>query len=476
MKTLAKQIIIFFLSVMFFSQCKSESDRGLLWLLALENGGSQIVTTQSSTQSDATLPSGSSTSQTSTEPTDPTVDQTPSVTTTQEEQVPTVQDDTTITDIFSIQVNDATGSGTFIFDTTKTIELNITVLDTVASVEGTAVRVIEKSDPTNNRVIFQAITDENGNVKGNFTINTTTNVVYLEIHANGQVFVSEINVLQVDSIDRKVLVRVQASTQEIMDQDGDGIADDQDDFPDDPTRATLVSYPAAGSYYTVAFEDLYPKQGDADFNDYVVRVSYQEELNSAGKLVNLRGSFQHVAKGAGYNHTFHLRLPEVLSDASYVITRSDAQDKVLETINGLTSQSRNIDILGTSNKTIPQSNTAKNQTFKPGHKANLEIHFDTPADKTLLGSLPFDLYIYVLNTKHEIHFAKRYFKENNEDQYIDPVGFPWAVMIPGNWSWPLESQNMHKAYLKFYPWYSSGGQQDPDWYNYPEQGYIFPVK
>jgi len=55
----------------------------------------------------------------------------------------------------------------------------------------------------------------------------------------------------------------------LTDSDGDGIQDADDDFPNDPARAFINFFPAAG-YGSLAFEDLWPGKGDYDFNDLVV--------------------------------------------------------------------------------------------------------------------------------------------------------------------------------------------------------------
>ncbi|MCB1156335.1 MAG: LruC domain-containing protein [Leptospiraceae bacterium] len=466
MKTFLKTTALLFLLFLLPLNCKTQEDPGLLWLLNLGNDEitlSNTATGETDSNSTGTEEvSGSDGTGNSTYITDTAAS--------------TSENDSFIRDVYSIEINDVVGTTDFIFDTTKTIELSVTVLDTVATLEGTAVRIIEKTDPYNNRVIFQAVTNENGSVKGNFTINTTTDVVYLEVHVNGQVIVSEIKVSEVNSVDRKVLVLVQSTSKEIVDRDGDGIEDSKDDFPDDPTRATLIKYPSDGTYYTVAFEDLFPKQGDADFNDYVVRVRYEEELNASGKLVNLKGFYQHVAKGAGYNHTFNFRIPLEAGDASFTLNRLNSQSELLESIGGDLSQKRDIEILGNSKNTISQSNTSKGQVFKPGNKAELSIHFTNPVDKTIFKSIPFDIFLYVINTKYEIHFAGRYLDENNKDKYLDPVGFPWAAIIPGDFAWPYECQNIHNAYEKFYNWYSSSGANDTDWYKFPDEKYVFPVQ
>ncbi len=56
---------------------------------------------------------------------------------------------------------------------------------------------------------------------------------------------------------------------------GDGVPNDEDDYPEDPTRA-FNSYDTA----SVAFEDLWPAMGDYDFNDLVLGCTYKIVTNA----------------------------------------------------------------------------------------------------------------------------------------------------------------------------------------------------
>ena len=63
------------------------------------------------------------------------------------------------------------------------------------------------------------------------------------------------------------------------DTDNDGICDELDDFPEDSTLCCATYTPSelgAGSY---AFEDLWPANGDYDFNDLVVSYRYVQMRN-----------------------------------------------------------------------------------------------------------------------------------------------------------------------------------------------------
>ncbi|MEO1480382.1 MAG: LruC domain-containing protein, partial [Bacteroidota bacterium] len=93
------------------------------------------------------------------------------------------------------------------------------------------------------------------------------------------------------------------------DTDGDGVPDTQDDAPNDPTVATYEYGPARDQFGTLAYEDLWPGQGDYDFNDLVVDYNLRFARNAAGDLTKLDGQFVVKAIGAGYRNALALALP-----------------------------------------------------------------------------------------------------------------------------------------------------------------------
>jgi LruC domain-containing protein len=318
--------------------------------------------------------------------------------------------------------------------------------------------------------VFRALTDENGDLKGNFIIDPILNQLRVKVKYQNYEVDAILDVKNgiVNSTNGTIIANI---NQVPLDSDGDGIRDSDDHYPNDPDRATKINYPTEG-FYTVAFEDLYPKQGDADFNDYVVRVRYEEDLNQKGEVKRVRGYFQHVAKGAGYNHILKLTLPNALK-AKYNLKNFTSTDILESEFNFESVSPSSIALFSQSNLTIGKSNTSKNQTFEIGKKAEIEFVLETPISKSELGSVPYDIFISVLNTNQEIHFAGKKFDPAGKDLYLDQTGFPWAIMVPGNFKWPYERTNIHTAYSKFESWYKSLGQVDTDWYNFSDAEKVF---
>ncbi|MGB0979843.1 MAG: LruC domain-containing protein, partial [Croceimicrobium sp.] len=83
------------------------------------------------------------------------------------------------------------------------------------------------------------------------------------------------------------------------DCDNDGVSDASDDFPCDPARAVRNTYTG-----TLSYEDLWPSQGDYDFNDMVVDYEIDHILNGANQLVEIEADWTVRAVGAAYENGF----------------------------------------------------------------------------------------------------------------------------------------------------------------------------
>lgn len=449
MKQIRIKTAILVISMFGLTHCASQNDEDMVWLLAILDPVAPVET------------GGSNASISS--PTDGSENENDG-----DETLEIPQDRP-----FSMEVNDIRGEADFIFENTTEYPIRIQVRDPYSPVTGSMVQIIEMNPNGTQNVVFRATSDENGNIQGSFTIpNREKPVVQIQVFYQGEEFFFEVNLEDLLEVNRDIYIWIDKIAQiENPDRDGDGIPNDKDDYPDDASRATKLTIPAE-SYYTVSYEDLYPKQGDADFNDYVVRVVNEEDLNAKGEVVRIRGRYTHVAKGAGYNHTLHLRLPEE-ARGNYTLTRKNPNGNEYFRDSFVLESKGSIHLLPESNTTIPQSNTASSQTFRLGDSSEFELVLEEPIPKMILGKSPYDLYIFVKNTNREIHFLGFYKNEDGSDRYLDPAGFPWALLVPGDFHWPLERKNIHDGYPNFHPWYTSQGQNHRDWYESPVSEYLF---
>ncbi len=278
------------------------------------------------------------------------------------------------------------------------------------------------------------------------------------------------------------------------DSDKDGVIDALDAYPEDETRTTLEAVTG-----TLAFEDLWPKLGDYDFNDLVIGYTYKIDGNKENKIVSMDLTYTILASGAGFPNGLALSLP--LSKDAYTITDRRYSKPPASTpnlANRITdfpeTDGSRILIFKTQNEVMQHGvkpnpfNTGDNNELEP-QSVSYTIELDAPIARNVLGSVPFDVFLLVDNAEsdqkpekanREVHLPHLpptplanpdFFNKDddttdvNTDRYYKSANnLPWAIHIPGSWDHPLERKSIADAYLYFGAWAESGGSKYADWY------------
>jgi len=274
------------------------------------------------------------------------------------------------------------------------------------------------------------------------------------------------------------------------DTDGDGVPDNLDQYPTDPTRAFNSYYPNEIDYASVAFEDLWPGYGDYDFNDFVVNLNFKMVTNAQNATVDVILKYQIMADGASLDNGFGLVF--------------DAPPASVESVTGFIKLGNAVTMdpsgyeAGHINETVIVPLDAINQVMEggmantiPGGKYiqttinTVTTHFGTP--QASIGTPPFNPFIFVDQVRsHEVHLkglpptefmdtdlfgtwsdgsvpaSGLYFQSTN--------GLPWGIETPINFKYPIELADILTAHLKFAAWAQSSGVDFPDWYM-DEPGY-----
>ncbi len=269
----------------------------------------------------------------------------------------------------------------------------------------------------------------------------------------------------------------------VTDADGDGVTDSNDAFPSDPSRAYITHFPTAG-YQTLAFEDLWPAQGDFDFNDMVVSTKIDYSTHANHNKVDATVTISLDAMGAGASNGLAIRLLDankqpfsgnIISsisgdatldqdNANGIIVFNDAKTAQSEhytnTGNGPNKQPDEFTFTITFNSSVgTQSIVPDIYIYRTGERGK-EIHLDgfsgsDAADPTLFNT-----------------------KDDYNGSYNSPSGLPWVIeVITANKTFkhPLEKTDILVAYPRFQQWAESGGTTAQDWMLSPTLGKVFQI-
>lgn len=271
-----------------------------------------------------------------------------------------------------------------------------------------------------------------------------------------------------------------------VDSDGDGVPDSQDAAPADPAYAFVTLGPAANQYGSIAFEDAFPYKGDYDMNDMIVDYNIEERRNAANKVTQLRGKFVLKAMGASYRNGFGIELPISPTKVASATGMKIRGNIINLSPNGTEAgQNKATFILFDNGYSImPTStgeflNTQKDKTFRGYDTIQLAINFVEPLDRSLLGSAPYNPFIFVNQDRgREVHLPGKppttlanpsYFLTGDDDSrngkyYQTAKYLPWAIHTPQSFIYPSEKMPINTAFLKFNQWAESNGAQYIDWY------------
>lgn len=362
---------------------------------------------------------------------------TPAVTpdqTEDEEELALEEDDT------DVEAPDAVaGDNAFDFATVHLVDTAITFTDskTGKPIAGVVVRIY---DEETGAIIAEGFSDSKGVFSLVLNAPLSANELSIVVIKPGYTpaegyFVTVDNVAAIASIVRTIRLEQDKASVEVVDSDGDGIADADDEFPADKSKAKKSSYA-----YTIAFEDRYPGRGNADFNDAVIRYSIDEYVNGANEVVSIVVRSQVLAAGTNRKTAFMV----AIAGKSY---------ELIGNVRG--------ELAGSTN-------TRSKDAYRPGQVRETEISFKKPLSRIEAGTAPYDPFLAFMrgrSGKHgsnEIHLS--FVKTTYRKVRLASDGMPYALLVKDGWLWPIEGRGgIFKAYPGFESWYKSAGKNETDW-------------
>lgn len=279
-------------------------------------------------------------------------------------------------------------------------------------------------------------------------------------------------------------------TTQAVDDDNDGVLNINDDYLNDPSKA-FDNF----SFGTLAFEDLWPGEGDYDFNDLVTEYEINTIADPNGNVVQIELDFLIEAIGAGSNNGFAVQFDNlsVLDIASVSLPSTLAGTISLNSNNTEAGQGKAVVFLADRLFDVMSPAQGAFVNTVPGNPYVTPVHLlatvnlANPIDPLTLGAAPFNPFLVVgQNRGREVHLPdfkptslanNSLFGTQNDDSnpsngryYKTDLNLPWALHLSGpvNFRYPVEYVEILDAYLDFASWAQSSGSQSANWYT--EQG------
>jgi LruC domain-containing protein len=256
------------------------------------------------------------------------------------------------------------------------------------------------------------------------------------------------------------------------------------------TALSWIQKPSAGNYNIVAYEDLFPKQGDYDFNDLVVAYSYALGVNVKGQVEKMSGQAYILARGSQYTHdwTLSMNLPGAALDSTACETQGyksfaagTTASRVIEVDTGGCSVSVSGNTLNwaafkDSVSLFPASLADRRNKDQPFFTDNWFVNGTVQEPKATF-SVTFKTPVALSAFNNEDPWIQINPRAGYEPPRItltrkDSNNFPFALQMPTGWQWPKEGVPMSEAYPEFLNFVKSSGRENTDWHKTPNSDKI----
>lgn len=254
------------------------------------------------------------------------------------------------------------------------------------------------------------------------------------------------------------------------DDDGDGIINFYDEYPEDADKAYDTYTPSIYGVGSLAYEDLWPGKGDYDFNDLVVNYQFITVANSSDLIVEIQCNFTVRHIGGSYKNGFGFIIP--------------INQELIENVSGYNLTTGNISVDGKGLETDQEQTVIivfDDAFANQDQELSIVIDLVEPINPELPGVPPYNPFIFRSeNRGHEIHLPDQGPSdlvdallfgtvEDNSNPgtgryYKTTTNLPWAIHVIHNFRFPLEKQQINKGYMKFNEWAESSGTAYTDWY------------
>jgi LruC domain-containing protein len=283
------------------------------------------------------------------------------------------------------------------------------------------------------------------------------------------------------------------------DADNDGVADADDQYPNDQYKAFNNNYPAA-SFGTLMYEDLWPGKGDYDFNDLVVDYKFNTITNADNNIVEIRFTFVTRAIGGSLHNGFAFQLDGISQEKITSVTGSKASGAPWISLNSNGTEAgqlagANILVFDDAYKLLQTQTGFSFVNVYPGSPdsgtdtTTILVKFLSDGVAPSGGTLNYSAFNTGLFNPYliagqdrgkEIHLADRiptskmnltYFGQNQDrtnpstGKYFKTAdNLPWGINVDSSIPFATEKTDISEAYLNFIDWATSGGASSINWF------------
>ena len=267
-----------------------------------------------------------------------------------------------------------------------------------------------------------------------------------------------------------------------LDTDGDGVIDVMDDYPEEADAAFDVFTPSELGWGSLGFEDLWPYEGDYDFNDMVINYRIIEVANADNLVVKLKCIYKVKAVVNSFKNGFGVELPIDPSLIKSVTGSRLTEGLITLDAKGLESGHTGksvIIVFDNAFENVANWGSCVDNSASP--EIEMVIEFNSPTSPDALGTVPFNPFIFVDATRSkEVHLTTgspttladpTLFGTKDDNTKVDSLRYyktsrnlPWAINIIHEFRYPKEGAKVTKGYNKFGSWTESGGTNYKDWY------------
>ncbi len=276
-------------------------------------------------------------------------------------------------------------------------------------------------------------------------------------------------------------------------------SDTQTKSNDAATRAQTPNYPieidaTGGVPYTFCFEDQWPNYGDFDMNDVVLTITELKKADTGGRRLRLTAELRAV--GASKKIGLGVQFKGLTKDLPYNKIEVEDSEFGNTEIEGLFEPKctqpcfiifDNVHYSLNGQQDYAFINTiAENKSTNSARKINIYIDLENgntiPDEAININNIDFFIVIGTDSEgkRIEVHApgyeptglgSKSLYGQGNDNSnagtpYLSEDNLCWAFVVPAEFAWPVEYQNIKDAYHQFEKWVTSGGQNDQKWYEH----------